>query len=456
LRMGLAVNTQTPLLRFRRGLKEGAIDLGRLVKGVDYYFAPGGVTAMVYPMVRELLSTGELERVLWVSLNPGAPPEVSFEGLKLYHVDLPPELISRYASFKEGLWREIHGLGGVEASLDDYKAYVEYNWRCAKLMLDLLDKVDLLWIHDFQQLRVGGFIGPAAPTVFRWHVPFKAEVLSHGTRRLLLRSFEDYSAVVVSTRRDMEGLMRAGFRGLAYQIYPYIDQGKWRRPSGREVAKVSGKYGLREDDEVVLLVARMDYVKRHDLAIKSHALLRRRRPRAVLLLVGDGSFTSSALGHSKGERWRSYLVELARELKVEDSVRFLGYVDDDELRALYARANVVLLPSMVEGFGLTVVEAWALKRPVVVSRGAGVSELVIEGVNGYTHRPEDYEELCMKVEALLSSGERAERMGELGYETSKQCWVSMARERVKEVFEEVARGARGSQSRGLCASSGSP
>ncbi|RLF13068.1 MAG: glycosyltransferase family 1 protein, partial [Thermoprotei archaeon] len=135
--------------------------------------------------------------------------------------------------------------------------------------------------------------------------------------------------------------------------------------------------------------------------------------------------------------WRRYLMVLVRELKLEDSVRFLGYVSDEDLKALYVRANVVLLPSKMEGFGLTTIEGWNYRKPVVVSRGAGSSELVIEDVNGYTHRPEDHEELSEKLEKVLSNTEKAEKMGSLGYETSKQCWVSSAVEKLKEVFEEI-------------------
>jgi len=449
LKLELAINTQTPLIRFKLsfeellekyGKLEEPVDLENLAKDEDYYFAPGGVTAMVYPMVKELMSTDELRSACWVSLNPNAPSEALFEGIKLYHVQLPNELIPYYTSFKENIWRECHGLGWSKIKVKEYEAYMEYNWLCAQRMLRLLPEVDLLWVHDFQQLQVGGFIGPSAPTVFRWHIPFKVDLVSPRMRDFVLRSFEGYDAVVVSTRRDLEGLVHGGYRGRAYQIYPYIDPRKWYKPSNEEIKRVSEKYGIKEDHELVLVVARMDYVKRQDVAIKSHALLRKRRPNTVLMLVGDGSFTSSGLGHSKGEQWRRYLVSLARELRVEDSVLFSGYVNEEELRALYARADAVLLPSMMEGFGLTVVEAWALKKPVIVSKGAGVSELVIEGVNGFTHKPEDHEELSSKVAKVLEDSEEAAKMGELGYETSKRCWVTSAKDKLKEVFEDVIKG----------------
>jgi len=442
----LGINTQTPLIKFKLsfeellekyGQLEEPVRLEKLVKDKDYYFTPGGVTATVYPMVKALRNLGQLSSISWVSLNHNAPSEVVFDDIKFYHVQLPSELIPYYTNFKEGIWKEFHGLGPAEVKIGEYEAYAMYNWLCAQRMLKLLPELDILWIHDFQQLQVGGLIGPSAPAVYRWHIPFRIDLVSRRLRNFVLKNLESYDAVIVSTKRDLEGLIHAGYHGRAYQVYPYIDPKKWKVPSESRVMKVMDRYKISEDDEVILVVARMDYIKGQDVAIKSHALLKQRRPKAKLLLVGNGSFTSSGLGHSKGETWRRYLMVLVRELKLEDSVRFLGYVSDEDLKALYVRANVVLLPSKMEGFGLTTIEGWNYRKPVVVSRGAGSSELVIEDVNGYTHRPEDHEELSEKLEKVLSNAEKAEKMGSLGYETSKQCWVSSAVEKLKEVFEEI-------------------
>ncbi|RLF18601.1 MAG: glycosyltransferase family 1 protein [Thermoprotei archaeon] len=445
-KLKLCINTQTPLVRFKIGYEEllekygelkYPIDVSELSKDEDYYLSPGGVTAVVLAIVKSFISKGYVEDVKWVSLNPNAPPEVLFEGIHIYNVQLPSHYVRSYTNFKEGIWREIHGVGKLDITVQEYEAYVYYNWLCAQKMLELLPSVDLFWIHDFQQLQVGSMIGPSAPTIFRWHIPFNVHDISSKLRNFILKNMESHDAVIVSTRRDLEALIRAGFHGRAFQIYPYIDPHRWSKVSEEDVKRVSEKYGISEDDKVALVVARMDMIKGQDVAIRAHAMIRREEPRAKLLLVGNGSFTSSGLGHSKGEVWRSKLASLMRELKVEDSVRFLGYVNDSDLKCLYARADVVILPSKMEGFGLTVVEAWQYKRPVIVSKGAGVSELIIEGVNGLTHEPGSHEELYEKMKIVYSNSEQAERMGEIGYQTAKQCTIEAASEKLKAVFEEV-------------------
>lgn len=444
--LGLCVNTQTPLIRFKLSYEEllekygelkYPIDVSYLERDVDYQPSPGGVTAAVSAVVKEFMREGYVGSVKWVSLNPNAPPEVIFEGIHIYNIQLPSHLVRRYTNFKENIWKEVHGLGKMDVDVNEYEAYAYYNWLCAHKMLKLLPDVDLLWIHDFQQLQVGSMIGPSAPTVFRWHIPLNVNEISDRLRTFILKSMESYDAVIVSTRRDLEALIRAGYRGRAFQIYPYIDPNKWARVSNSKFQEAMDKYGIGEDDKVELVVARMDVIKGQDVAIKAHALLKKRMEKAKLILVGNGSFTSNGLGHSKGEVWRRRLNELIGELGVEDSVKFLGYVSDEDLKALYMRADVVLLPSKMEGFGLTVVEAWQYMKPVVVSRGAGVSELIIEGVNGLTHESTSHEELYEKLRMVLETPSLAEEMGRVGYQTAKQCTTTVASDKLKSAFEEV-------------------
>jgi len=419
------------------GFLEEPVDLRNLVKDEDYYFTPGGVAPTVFSMLRELINQGFISNARWVSLNPNAPSEVLYEGIQIYNIQLPSQYILRYTSFKEGIWREFHGLGKMEAKVEEYKAFVTYNWLCAQKMLELLPSVDLFWVHDFQQLQVGSFLRFSAPVVFRWHIPFRLELVSQKLKTFILRNIENYNAIIVSTKRDLEGLIQAGFKGKAYQLYPYIDPSKWDKVGNAELNRTMAKFNISDEDDVILVVARMDSVKGQDIAVKALALLRKEYPNVKLLLVGNGSFTSSGLGYSKGETWRRNLENLVRELNVKDSVKFTGYVDEEELKCLYTRADVVLLPSRMEGFGLTVVEAWNYMKPVVVSKGAGASELIIEGVNGLTHESGNHEDLYKKLRYIFEHREEALKIGQAGYETAKQCTIAASTERLKTIFESV-------------------
>ena len=444
--MKVCINSQTPFVKFRLTGKEltekygplpDPVDLGKLREGEDYYFSPGGVTAMVYPLVRKMMSLGYLSKVVWVSLGVDYPQRVRIGDITVDHVEIPKDTLEDYAAFKEDLWSEIHGLPGEDITSQRFRGYARYNWVNAEKLLEYRNEVDAFYVQDFQLLLTGGIIGPPAPAVLRWHVPFTPENLSVLTHRAVVKWMEGFDAVVVSTRRDLEGLVKSNYRGRAHQVYPFVDPEDWAaKPKSAALEAFRERIALGKDQELLLIVARMDRIKSQDVAIKAVSHLKNRR-KVKLALVGNGSFSSSGqggLGRSKGEDWRGELERMGDQLGLRDSVAFLGHVSDEELRAAYSMASLVLLTSNVEGFGLTVLEGWINRKPVVVSKGAGVSELVVDGSNGFAFKPGD--DLGASG-AILEALKAGEKLGEIGFETAKQCHLSVAVEREKEILAEA-------------------
>ncbi len=446
----LCVNTQTPLIRFKLSYSELLEKYGSLAEplnllnfkeGIDYDASPGGVTAMVFPAVKKLIQLGTVSQASWISLAPNAPSKVEFEGIQLYNIWLEQAQLAKYANFKEGIWNEIHGLARSKFLPFEYEAYVNYNWLCSKLMLSMLSDVDLFWIHDFQQLHVGNLIGPAAPAIFRWHIPFNLSLTSERLKMLVLKNIEGFDSIIVSTRRDLQGLIHSGYRGRAYAIYPYLDESVWTTPSDNQMDSVCSKFLLDRNDRYVLVVGRMDPVKNQDIAVRALSRLRKKFANLKLLFVGNGSFTGSSeggLGHPKASRWRETLDKSINDLKLQESIIFLGHRNHDELNVIYSMSDVVVVPSRIEGFNLTAIEGWIHRKPCVVSDGAGVSELIHDEVNGYTFASGNDESLSEKLELLLNSPEASQKMGENGFMMSKQCYVDSAVKQLQQVFEETS------------------
>ncbi len=438
MRLRVGINTQTPPLLFlKSNLRRGpSASLRGLKEGEDYLLTPGGVTSMVHDLLREMFRRRSIREAHWVSLNPQAPSRVSMGPIHLHSIRMQPGDLARYTRLKESIWEETHGLRPHAAMSPDFVSYARYNWFCAERMLEL--PVDVLYIHDFHQLQVGTMVGLAAPAVFRWHVPLHLEQVSKYTRNFIVRCMEGFDGIVVSCKRDLEGLLRAGYHGPAHQIYPYTDPRKWPVPGRSDREALARLLGIGESEPVVLVVARMDPVKDQETVIR--AIKAVRDPRVRLVLVGNGSFTSSARGglsSGKGAAWRRRLEALARELGLSSQVRFTGYLPQPLVAAAYHRADAVVLPSRTEGFGLTVVEGWLYRKPAVVSRGAGVSELILDGVNGLTHRPGDVRGLAEALRSLLRKPGWALRMGEAGRETARQCDVRHAAPQVHQFLQEA-------------------
>ncbi|MGC8860687.1 MAG: glycosyltransferase family 4 protein [Thermoplasmata archaeon] len=295
-------------------------------------------------------------------------------------------------------------------------------------------------IHDYQQLMVGSMLGPVKPSVLEWHIPFIPENFTFQIKKFLVNGLEGFDTVIVSTKRDLEGLIRAGYRGVAYQIYPNIDPEKWKRVPEEKAVEFAESYGIKDGDFMILNVARMDPIKSQDTLIRSVAILKKSIPNIKLMLVGNGSFTSSTggLGSSKGEMYRQFLQNLARDLRVEDRVIFTGYLHNEDLFRAYQRANLFVLPSRMEGFGLTVAEAWLYGKVTIVSRGAGVSELITDGLNGYKFNPGDHRELARLILKVYKERKDSKEMGLYARKMARQCFISNVYRQIERVLKETA------------------
>jgi glycosyltransferase involved in cell wall biosynthesis len=116
--------------------------------------------------------------------------------------------------------------------------------------------------------------------------------------------------------------------------------------------------------QVILYLARIHPVKRVDVLLRAFASLES-RDSTVLAIAGDGEPALIAA-----------LKRLASELGLNSSVRWLGFVEGRRKSSLYARANLFVLPSASENFGVSIVEAMHAGVPVVVTQGAGLASLV--------------------------------------------------------------------------------
>lgn len=454
----LVVNTQTPLVRFRdeSGMLQGRLKLSELREPDDYKFTTGGVTRMILPLLRRWLATGKLAGAEWVALSSGEDtPILEHDGVTLSFVGLPREHKHGYAQVKEKLWAMLnsnpstpvaHGEGGLpEAAWVAFDAYQSRAAEAIEQAVERLGGVDLLYVHDFQQLGVAqAWRGPRVPRVFHLHTPFPS-VVPDGWRDYILGNLRRYDAVVVSTRRYAENLRQAGLETPLHVIPPFIDPADVPDAEPGALDELRARFGVDDRDRVILNVGRMDPIKGQDRLIRAMPELLAIVPEARLLLVGNGSFSSSrkgGLGLSKGQRWRARLERLAAELGVAHRVTFTGHLGDDLLPAAYDACEVFSLPSTREGFGLAAIEAWRHRKPIVVCDRAGVSELVVDGVNGYSVDCGDPKALAARLLDVLRDPASAQRMGKAGLAASEVSTVQEGQRELGRVFAKLLEDPR--------------
>jgi len=164
----------------------------------------------------------------------------------------------------------------------------------------------------------------------------------------------------------------------------------------------------RPEEFVLMHLSNFRPVKRVVDAVKIFAKVAQELP-ARLVLVGDGPDRSSA-------EW------LAHDLRIHDRIHFLG--KQDRVHKLLPLADLMLMPSEMESFGLAALEAMACKAPAIATRVGGVPELIEDRVNGLLFHVGDVEAMAAGAIALLGNRERHEAMRDAARKTAQTQFCS--------------------------------
>ena len=172
-------------------------------------------------------------------------------------------------------------------------------------------------------------------------------------------------------------------------------------------AEVRERHGL-DDDPVILCVARLTLRKGQDKVIRALPWILREVPEARFLVVGDGPD-------------RDRLEVLAYRKKVADRVVFAGEVPYDVLPQYFRAGDVFAMPCRtrklgleVEAFGLALIEASAVGRPVVAGDSGGAPEAVLHGETGLVVDGNEVDEVAEAIVELLGDPDRAAKLGARG------------------------------------------
>jgi glycosyltransferase involved in cell wall biosynthesis len=165
--------------------------------------------------------------------------------------------------------------------------------------------------------------------------------------------------------------------------------------------------------------------KGFDLALSALARIAPRYPQLRLTIAGDGE-----------ERAR--LERQAHALGIGDRVDFLGWVNPAQIPAAIAQSTMVLMPSRVEeGFGLAVLQAGQLERPVIAARVGGLPEVVVDGETGLLIEPEDTGALARAIARLLDDPRCAAAMGRAA---RQRALAAFGWEQHVDAYDELIRG----------------
>jgi len=176
------------------------------------------------------------------------------------------------------------------------------------------------------------------------------------------------------------------------------------RPIKNEAVRAMARAKLARPDEAILMhLSNFRPVKRVVDVVKVFALVAREVP-AQLVLVGDGPDRSAA-------EW------LAHDLGIHHKIHFMG--KQERVHELLPLADLMLMPSELESFGLAALEAMACKVPSIATRVGGVPELINDGETGLLYPVGRVEEMAAGAISLLKDRKRLDAMREAGRKTAQ-------------------------------------
>jgi len=319
-----------------------------------------------------------------------------------------------------------------------------YNYLSAsKLVNELIRKetfkYDIVVAHDWLS-AIGGMIVKREahlPFAFHVHSTEKGRTLGNGSEvvsNIELHAANSADMIVTVSHAMKDELVALGFPKDKIQVaYNGVDPQKYdpETVSTEQIQKVKATYGVKDDELMILFIGRLVGVKGVDKLIMAMPHILQQIPKAKLVIVGIGDL-------------QEYLVNLVKTMRLTDSVKFrLEFIPEEERILHYAACDVAVFPSLYEPFGIVVLEAMSMERPVVVGAAgiSGMREIVIpcgEEQCGYHVNPINPTDIAWGITSALENADRRKWLGKNGRRRvlNEFTWDIIA-ERTLALYEKI-------------------
>ncbi len=325
---------------------------------------------------------------------------------------LRPGLGRFFGLINPGLWRLIH-----EGKFDAvFVSGYFYASAWIAILAAKLHGIPVLFTTEAHSLRSWAMQS-------KWRLRFKEFYVRH----ILALG----NVLLTVSSGSFQQLIALGFPESRIVLTPYTVDNDWwmRQAAGANREATREAWQIPAHSSVTLFCAKLQPWKGPlDLL---EAFFRAKVPDSYLIFAGDGPLRTS-------------IAQRAMELGLSDRVRLLGFMNQSQLPSVYRAADLLVLPSHYEPFGLVVNEAMLCGLPVVVSNRVGAKfDLVRPGANGYLFPVADVDALAAILKEILPDREKRARMGAAAMQ-QMQRWSP--REYVESLVRAVNLAAKGKSS----------
>ena len=275
----------------------------------------------------------------------------------------------------------------------------------------------------------------SAPHVVMFHtlgeVKKRARITEHEPDERIVterRIASSASRIIVASRHEehlLEALYGADAERIA--IVPCGVDVELFSPMDKHIAR--RRLGLKEGERIILFVGRIEPLKGIDILLNAAAQLHEDENFRVLIVGGD----------ARAEEQVAQLTVLAQQLDIDHHVSFVGAVPHEELPTYYNAADVCVVPSYYESFGMVAIESMACGTPVVASRVGGLTSTVSDGETGYLIPWRCPEPFAERLELLLDNDDLRASFGRAAREgVERYRWANVA-DAVSALFDGLLR-----------------
>jgi glycosyltransferase involved in cell wall biosynthesis len=369
------------------------------------------------------------------------PTREIWRGIEIHrplHIDISdslPDVIA--ADIKK--W----GMGGIHL----FSRILVYNYlSAAKLVNDLIRKedykYDMVVAHDWLSAVSGITVKRELDLPFAFHVHSteKGRTLGNGSEvvsNIELHGAKAADLIVTVSYAMKDELIKLGFpKDKIGVCHNGVDEEKYN-PKTVEAEKIRAlreSYGLTDEDLMILFIGRLVGVKGVDRLIMSMSHVLQNKPNAKLVIVGLGDL-------------QDYITNLVRTMKLQESVKFrFEFIPEEERILHYAACDVAVFPSLYEPFGIVVLEAMSMEKPVVVGAAgvSGMREIVIpfgDEQCGYHVNPSNPTDIAWGITSALENPEKTRWLGLNGRKRvlNEFTWNKIAK-RTISLYEKTING----------------
>jgi glycogen(starch) synthase len=374
----------------------------------------GGISPHVYFLSKSLVKQGVKVYVATCDF-PGAPSHEVVDGVEVYRIDSYKTPAPDFATWV-------------------YLMNLNMQRETAALTRKLADEIDVFHAHDWLVANAGiglkhVFRKPLLVTIHSTEMGRRegtrttAEKMIHETEAWL--TYEAWKVICCSDYMISHVKWAFGLPNDKLVMVPNgVNTTQYDSTNSKfDQAAFRAKFALPEE-KIVLYVGRLVYEKGIHILINAVPKILS-KVNAKFIIVGSGYM-------------KEQLLNIVRSMNLEHKVLFEGFIDEETLVKLQKTADVSVVPSLFEPFGIVALEAMAAKSPVVVSDTGGLSEIVEHDVSGVKVYPNNPESLAWGITKVLLDSAYAKYLGENAYRKvqEKYDWEKIAQQ-TKRIYEGV-------------------